>query len=294
MSSVLWGGNETLGKSHFNEIVFSYRNRGLKEFNYIKGVYFQQENTLDYLLVRANNNIFKRYNVSYTAASINDDSTNTIKYGFLSNITEYNSEGKAANSINFNTNNLKTKIEEKPFVDFENVITSGDYNGDGKIDFIVKQPAQNGLPAGYYLYFDAINNGTSSYVYFPTWTNFFTNHILTFNIKPSDNIIKPKQGLLLMKSSSGTQPPSTGKIEMNYYSIKSDASVLNTLNDPLVLEFSKTINVSQFEYSYNTYPFPPNPDYEFIDMADKSSLSTAKEIDIDSDGLSEVIFAVQD
>jgi hypothetical protein len=37
---------------------------------------------------------------------------------------------------------LATSTSESNFGDFNNIVTTGDYNGDGLVDFIVMQPAQ--------------------------------------------------------------------------------------------------------------------------------------------------------
>nr|WP_234110717.1 RHS repeat-associated core domain-containing protein [Chryseobacterium sp. R2A-55] len=295
ISSIQWGGNETLGKVHFNEIVFSYYGGGLKETSYLRGAYFEQNNVLNYIMVKANGSTFKRYQITYTNANINGDTSNTIAYRFPSKITEYNSEGNAANAIDFASKSLTTKTEEKPFFNFEDVIMSGDYNGDGLIDFMVSQPAQNGRPEGYYIYFDAVNNSAPSFVYLgPTSSYFPSSLIYTFNIKPADNIIKPRQGILVAKHLTGYVPPETGDIELHYYSIKSDSSILNTFNNPLVLEYSKIIPAANYEYSPSTYPPLPDPTYNYIGEASRSALQGTKEIDIDSDGLSETVLAIQD
>jgi hypothetical protein len=60
----------------------------------------------------------------------------------LLNITQ----GKEANPIVFSSATMGTSSNEYDFGDYNNVITTGDYNGDGLVDFIVMQPAQNGRP----------------------------------------------------------------------------------------------------------------------------------------------------
>jgi len=300
VSSIQWGGNETLSKPNINEIIFTYASRLPKEVSYSNGVLFEQTKLLVNIQVNASGNQFKRYGIEYENPSpINGNSNDTVSYKFVKSIKEYIKEYGSTNElesnpVNFTTNALTTKTEERPFVDFENVITSGDYNGDGLTDFIIKQPAQSGKPEGYYLYFDAVNAGTN-YVYlglssgFPTSANF-----QTYNIKPADNIIKAKQGLLIVRHSTTNNPPQTNNIELSYYNIKSDASVLNTTNNPLVLEYSKTIEGNNYAYNDSLYPFQTPPDYNYLETVNKSSMVITKEIDIDSDGLSETIMAIQD
>lgn len=293
ISSIQWGGNETLGKAHFNTITFNYVTRDLKENSYLNGLQFVQDKLLSNIVVTASGSQFKKYVLTYAKDLINNDSNQTINYQFVQSIQEFNSQNEPANPVTFAAKPLVTSTQEKTFGDFTNVITTGDYNGDGLVDFIVKQPAQNGRPEGYYLYFDAVNNATSSFVYLGASSNFASQSILTYNIKPSDGYIKAKQGLLFIAnySSRYTIPPATGNIELKYYSVNSDASVLNTTNNPLILEYSKTINAADYVFNISLYTDPSPANYGLSNL---SQLENPKEVDIDSDGMSELIFGVKD
>ncbi len=294
ISSIHWGGNESLGKDHFNSITFNYITRDLRETSYNNGLQFVQDKLLINTTVTSNGNQFKKYVITYAKDIVNNDSNHIINYQFVRSIQEFNSQNQASNPVTFTTKPLETTTQEKAFGNFENIIANGDYNGDGLVDFIIKQPTQNGRPEGYYLYFDAINSANSSFVYLGSSSNFTSQYILTYNIKPSDGYIKPKQGLLIAKSNSTsyTIPPATGTIELKYYSVNSDASVLNTTNNPLVLEYSKIINPEDYVYMDYQYPSAPSP--ANYGLANLSQLESPKEIDIDSDGISELIFGVKD
>lgn len=297
ISSINWGGNETLSKSHFNTIEFTYSPRKIIETSYLKGILFKQDKILDLIKVKVDGTAFKSYSIQYTTTQniINNNVNNKINYDFVEKITEINSSGEEANPIIFSTNSMLTSSNEFDFGDYNNIITTGDYNGDGLVDFVVMQPAQNGRPEGYYIYFDAINNSSPSFVYLGASTTYFpTKSLTSFNIKSSDNYIKPKQGLVITKDNTGYNPPSTGNIELQYYSIKSDVTVLNTFNNPLVLEYSKTIPSSSYVFNSSIYPPVPNPTYDYNGIANRSALQNIKEVDIDSDGISELLFAVQD
>ncbi|WHF51960.1 RHS repeat-associated core domain-containing protein [Chryseobacterium gotjawalense] len=293
ISDIQWGGNEAIsGKTHFNKIQFNYSSRNLLEVSYVKGVQFTQDRLLQNIVVSTNGSQFKKYHIEYdSTVNVDDDPNKIIGYQFVKSIKEFNSNNEEANPVSFSTKPLTTNIQEKPFGDFQNVITSGDYNGDGLVDFIVKQAAQNGKPEGYYIYFDAVNNVSPSYVYLGVSSNFQYYRLLTFNIKSADNYVKTKQGLILIKSLD-TDYHTTPNIELIYYSVNSDSSVLNTTNNPLVVEYTKTIVDSKYKFVDSYYPPYSTP--ANYGISNYSSLELAKEADINSDGISELIFAIKD
>lgn len=297
LSNIQWGGNEELGKTHFNQVNFFYGLRNVKESSYIKGVSLIQDKRLSQVTVLSNNQLFKNYSIQYSTTQniINNDPNNKINYDFVEKVIETNSAGEDANPVTFSTKPLATSTSESNFGDFNNIVTTGDYNGDGLVDFIVMQPAQNGRPEGYYIYFDAINSSSPSFVYLGSSSTYWpSSSLTTFNIKSADNFVKTKQGLVISKGNVGTNPPNTGNIELKYYSIKSDASVLNTYNNPLVLEYSKTISSGGYVYDPSIYPAVPDPTYNYNGIVEKSGLHLLKEVDIDSDGMSELIMGIQD
>ena len=134
ISSIEWGGNETLGTSHFNKITFNYIERDLKEVSHEKNQNtFLQDNILSSIQVDTNGKQFKKYIIDYTS--------NGTKYQFVKNITEYNSENQPANPVTFEYEISKSEAnifrQNSRFDDIygEDVI-SGDFDGDGKLDFI--------------------------------------------------------------------------------------------------------------------------------------------------------------
>ncbi|AZB27253.1 type IV secretion protein Rhs [Chryseobacterium bernardetii] len=295
LSNIQWGGNEELGKTHFNQVNFFYGLRNVKESSYIKGVSLIQDKRLSQVTVLSNNQLFKNYSIQYSTTQniINNDPNNKINYDFVEKVIETNSAGEDANPVTFSTKPLATSTSESNFGDFNNIVTTGDYNGDGLVDFIVMQPAQNGRPDGYYIYFDAVNSSSPSFVYLGSSSTYWpSSSFTTFNIKSADNYVKTKQGLIISKTNNEYNPPSTGNVELKYYSIKSDASVLNTYNNPLVLEYSKT--VPSTNYLYNSSLYPPETDPGYMGGLEVSHSLNLKEVDIDSDGMSELLMSIED
>lgn len=289
ISSIQWGGNEELGKPHFNTISFNYIGRDLKENAYLNGIQFVQDKLLKSVVVSSSGSQFKKYVVSYNNDIVNNDNNKVVGYQFADTIKVFNSQNEAANSAIFSTKKLSTSMQEKSFVDFSDVVGSGDYNGDGLIDFILKQTAQNGKPEGYYLYFDKLNNESSPFLYLGPSSDF--SSFANFTIKPSNNIVKARQGLVTIKNiDSPSNPQSNGGIEIKCYSINLDPALLNTLNNPLVLEHSKFINPTDY-LAGSSYPqFPPANYGYYI----KSDAMSPKDIDVNLDGVSELIFTIYD
>ncbi|MCL1676504.1 RHS repeat-associated core domain-containing protein [Elizabethkingia meningoseptica] len=130
-----WGGNETAGTSHFNNIAFNYITRDAKEASYVNGKQFIQNYILTGIEVHTNETLFKKYVINYA----NHGKT---KYQFVESVQEFNSKNVGANPVIFN-------YEEDPKIGgmrynnsrYDNIfiggkIISGDFDGDGKLDFI--------------------------------------------------------------------------------------------------------------------------------------------------------------
>ena len=133
ISSIQWGGNETLNKPHFNEIIFNYNARDYKEASYVAGTQFIQDKLLSNVIVKTNGTQFKKYEIAYKKLGTN--------YQFVDNITEKNSNDESANSVIFENNSDATVTnifkQDSRYDDiYGSDVKSGDFNGDGKLDFI--------------------------------------------------------------------------------------------------------------------------------------------------------------
>ncbi|WP_411811346.1 RHS repeat-associated core domain-containing protein [Chryseobacterium scophthalmum] len=132
ISTISWGGNETLNKPHFNTISFVYLDRDLKEQTYIQGIGFTQNKILSEIHVRSNGSQFKKYTIDYVK--------NGTNYQFVNQITEYNANNEPANPVVFSyPNRTGTVVAGANFgsESLNNVRHTGDFNGDSYIDFIM-------------------------------------------------------------------------------------------------------------------------------------------------------------
>ncbi|PKF74499.1 RHS repeat-associated core domain-containing protein [Chryseobacterium sp. PMSZPI] len=133
LTSITWGGNETLNKADFNEILFTYAARDLTEQSYVAGMAFTQSNLLKEIKVNSNGSQFKRYAINYVK--------NGTNYQFIDKITEYNSADEAANPVTFtnesdpSATNIFNQNSRYDDIYGGDIIT-GDFNGDGKLDFL--------------------------------------------------------------------------------------------------------------------------------------------------------------
>lgn len=130
ISSIQWGGNEPLNKPHFNKIDFTYINRSLTEDSYVGSIRFLQTQLLSEIKVNSNGNLFKRYEINYLK--------NGTNYEAVDKITEYNTDNNPANPVVF-TYPVPTQpvleFSNNNVDSFENVKLTGDFNGDGYLDF---------------------------------------------------------------------------------------------------------------------------------------------------------------
>ncbi|AZB18817.1 type IV secretion protein Rhs [Chryseobacterium indologenes] len=189
ISAIRWGGNEALSKPHFNEIIFNYDKRDLRESSYVNGIQFIQDKLLNNVIVNTNNLQFKRYEITYKKQGTN--------YQFIDKIKERNAENSEANPIIFEneldpqaTNIFK---QDTRFDDMygDNVI-SGDFNGDGKLDFIKGNTLMLGRLDGTGQFFNINYEGSSVCSANFTKDNTFLNRsvICTAKIDEATKILK--------------------------------------------------------------------------------------------------------
>lgn len=275
ISSISWGGNETLSKPHFNEITFEYNvttNRKLPEVSYVRGEKFVQNNLLNNIVVSTNvdssKKQFKKYKITYKPSTDN--------YQFVNDITEYNSnnELEPANPANFeyNTNQSVADGVEYPYnpTNF-NTKKYGDFNYDGITDYIE------------YLSNGTINYRSSVYLNTPTIplsydaskftsADFSKAKIITFK---KNQIVKNKAGLIVPhKISTGI----SGKFDYEFQIYSIDIS-----SNQLIFEYSKIIPFAK----YNLFEPEGSPGC----VVTHTSLGEIEAYDYNGDGVSELVLS---
>ncbi|WP_281309692.1 RHS repeat-associated core domain-containing protein [Flavobacterium flavigenum] len=164
ISSIKYG---TLTSSTpINEIKFVYQNRSRKESAYIGLAKYDQEYLLKEIQSISNNIGFRSYLLEYTQTTQN--------YDQLSKVTEKNGDkSKSYNPTVFQYNTTESTINYIPYpntIDVNNVSSinastvSGDFDGDGAMDFILYPTTGSDAKKKYWL-FTGISPNTSAQTY---------------------------------------------------------------------------------------------------------------------------------
>jgi len=271
ISTIQWGGNETLGKTHFNEIEFNYNVttlRLLPEQSYVNGVSLIQDKLLNNIVVKTNNSQYKKYDVIYK-------SDNT-KYQFVGKIQEYNSENQPANPIEFYWQENQSNsgyVTDGTWSSFNTLALGGDFYGAHVSSFIVKKNADTPNPAGYYL-------GSEYYL----GTEDVYNGAIPINIKDANNFVSSRQGFVSYSINSTTKD-----ITLSYYLIdltKPISYTAGTFQFPNALYLVGTKIIPRNEWDESEHTQTNNPYYQH----DKTTtIKRLLQYDIDSDGVPEVL-----
>ncbi len=311
ISSIEWGGNETLNKPSLNEIIFNYNNgqqRSINEQAYAISASFIQNNLLNDITVKTNGLQFKKYEITYKKSETN--------YDFVDFITEKNSENESANYVKFDYIKTESSWKRYPFSDNSNNKIFGDYDGDGKVDFLKYYDAytecgqystetttdeygnsyENSVcirwdnkPAGVVLFKSFLENKPSIKVSNPDNLVILKsdlNNAVAVNFKDINNKTYSRQGFATY---SKIKNSSTNKYDLKIqtYSISSD--------NVLKLEMTKTIPNDLYDRTISDYGLknvPPD------DGGDSYSIDTSiegfSEMDVNADGISEILFTLKD
>ena len=290
LSSIKWGGNETLGKAHFNEVLFDYIDRDYIERSYVKGFTFIQGKMLSLVTVKTGGNQFKKYEITYKKDN------NDIKYQFVDKITEYNSQNESANPANFeyvNSSSQGWAVKNYNFGQIENGVL-GDFSGSGNLEFLRYQKvATTSTPAGLYLAKSIFDDSTPSQpVYVDNGTTYIQPTYLGNSISADDfkngspiainyiknNTIYNKQGFVLYKK---VLNPTTSKndLELRFYTVN---------NGQLTLDFTKTIPSNIYDRTEGS-PNPHTPGFYNV-----TTVGKIRDMDLNGDGLSEIVLELSD
>lgn len=135
LTEIRFSANVTTNPTPFNKIVFTYGTALRKEYAYINGIKIEKAEILKKVEVFTNGLSFKKYEIEH---STND----VLGYERVVKIKEANASGEFANPIEFIYNSTNDIVIENtiPYTDALDLSTSpdlsGDFDGDGNLDFI--------------------------------------------------------------------------------------------------------------------------------------------------------------
>ena len=315
ISSIEWGGNEALGKPHFNKMIFQYAERDLKESSFVTGEKFVQNKILTSVQVNTSGKQFKKYVINY------HNGENGTKYQFVNNITEYNSNNEPSNPVTFEYQKSQNSgWSRSSFSDKDNKKLVGDFDGDGKLDFLKYYNAYEecveydsepdewdpsnertycvkyeSRPAGLYLFRGALDDVKQERIHIGN-SDFskldFESNSLAVTLKDKDGRVKTSQGFVVYKKKPvyktidtflGEESINTHDIELQFYSIE---------NNQLVKEYTKIISHKDYDVSTGSskYRDPRMPKGIVNGGYTRTSLGEVKSFDLDGDGISELVW----
>lgn len=273
ISSIKWGGNESLGKAHFNEVGFNYNvkaTRSIIEQSYVNDISFIQDKLLNNIVVSNATSQYRKYDIIYKS----DDT----KYQFVDKIQEYNSENEAANPIQFvKTENYpdSSYLNTSGWKNFYELTMTGDFRGTHSADLILYRNDSGFGPAGYYLH----QHGNDSQEYYLGTENIYKNAI-PINIKDNDNFAISRQGIVSCSIDAATRD-----LTLKYYLVDlTKPTGTNTYPNALKLVTTKVIPSNQWDENEST--FPPDP---YFDSQKTSDIVKLIAYDIEGDGIPEVL-----
>lgn len=119
------------------EIKFYYKNRKRPELSYVNGITFRRSKIIDRIETKGDNVLFRKYVLTHNETSLG--------YQRLTSVKEYNKNNQSLTPINFSYDNSSTNPNPDTYAgtlypgynyQTDNIL-SGEFNGDGKLDFIL-------------------------------------------------------------------------------------------------------------------------------------------------------------
>lgn len=135
IDNIAFSGNSVAGIATQNKISFNYRDAKRIERDYLKGVPVYATQILENIMVYANNSIFRTYKLLHATDT-------DLGYERITSIQEINAQNEASNPVVFayDTSPNNQQRTEKSYTNnlaFDKTDLAGDFDGDGRLDFIV-------------------------------------------------------------------------------------------------------------------------------------------------------------
>ena len=266
ISNIMFSGNEGQGIAQVNKIVFNYTDAKRIEKDYIKGLPNYATKVLDRIEVYTNSSLFRKYQLTRNTETFSG-------YERVTQVQEFNGAGEASNPVNFEyySSDLTTNVTQQwhpNILNLGDAQQAGDFDGDGRLDFIA-----NGMA-----YTNLFNPG---YATPPIGLPFTGGKTMVVNTLDTSGKYNQFQSLLNIKKVSNTNTEfkiyNFSGSQFQNVCTKSIVLDLNIVKQPMTLTWHNTPSLQcathYGPYGYNVYPEPVN----YI------------EGDFDGNGISEVI-----
>lgn len=183
INEIRFSANTTTNPTPLNKIVFTYKVANRKENAYIKGIKVEKAELLDKIEVFTNNLLFKKYQITHN--------TDALGYQRVSQLQEFNGALEASNPVLFEYRSTADNVTENTtaYTDALDISTSpdmsGDFDGDGRLDFI----------SGTKLYTNLFQ-GAGTINQFPYIWNYETKRLIFAATTISNNKVNQKQSIV--------------------------------------------------------------------------------------------------
>lgn len=134
IKKISWGKNTNSASTFENKIDFTYKNRARTEYSHLNGLKITASKILSFITVSTAGQKFRTYTLEHELISGN--------YQRVKSITESNGADEKANPVVFDYNTTSEGFGTFSYYNsptsnyLSNVKVSGDFNGDGSVDFV--------------------------------------------------------------------------------------------------------------------------------------------------------------
>ncbi len=224
-----------------NEIAFVYKTRQRSEQAYIGGQSFVRNTILSQINVKGNNVGFRNYLLTHETTSLGYERLKSITEKSGDNTKSYNptifNYDTTTNSDLFQISNpITLNVNSINFTNSSNV--SGDFDGDGNMDFILYPTTGTDAKKKYWLYTNiegsTLNIGSEHNL--GSFSDIFPTSWLSWN-----NKLMPMQGWCAVQTNS-----TTNTTTFNNYS--------TGIANPIYFQYARTFQFPKFTFGYWTDP----------------------------------------
>ncbi len=269
---IRWSKNVNISTGDPNEIEFVYKNRLRPETAYLQGVKTTNDKLLDYITVKSKGVLFKKYQLTH--------GQNELNYQTVSKIQEFNGNNEPANPITFGYGtsdevfNNFVYYKSAAYNYLEEVSYTGDFDGNGKMDFIAKS-------SGYKLLLNSIDNNEWNPITVPTNGNLLIPPISTLK----DGKMMQQHSVVLKTYNTATGPFSNSSIRENH-KLYLKPQVLNINNNSFSENYTRTVSYPYLNYTIDSGRCMHIPGFDqFTGSPDTRFL----EGDFNGDGISDYV-----